>query len=75
MGTTGGRQLLDALAKQGRKQTWLARELGVHPQTVWFWAHDEGRPSVPRRLRIQALLGVPAAAWLTPAERGESEAA
>jgi DNA-binding transcriptional regulator YdaS (Cro superfamily) len=51
-------ELRDLLTTGGRSQVWLARQLGVRPNSVWLWAH--GRMPIPdsRAERIRALLDV-----------------
>lgn len=69
--TTEGRTLLNA--RLDSDESWnaskLAAELGLSQPTVSEWRRGNSRPDVPWRLRLEMLLGIPAAAWLTETER------
>lgn len=45
------------LEEQGRRQDWLAREVGVNITTVWHWVHGINRPSPANQAKIAKALG------------------
>ena len=47
------------LHEQGRKKSWLARQLGVSNSTVTKWLKGEARPTDDKKVKISTLLGVP----------------
>lgn len=48
------RQALDA---DGRRQTWLAEQVGVDPRQVWAWVHGLVVPLPANRAAIALALG------------------
>ena len=68
---TLGRARLVAQAAEpgGLTQTRLADRLGVSQPAVFEWFAGNARPSAHFRTAIEALLGIPASAWLTDEER------
>lgn len=57
------------LDESGRKQSFLARELGVSETAVSNWFLGSSRPTVPYRHALARLTGVPVDAWMTDEER------
>lgn len=45
------------LDEQGRRQTWLAEQVGVDARQVWGWVHGLHVPAEPTRQRIACALG------------------
>lgn len=61
--------LSEALRARGMGFAELERELGIAAGMVSRWLSGERRASLRHALRIEELLGVPAAEWLNdPAE-------
>lgn len=58
-----------ALRAQGRSQVWLAGLLGVGQPAVSGWVSGRYRPDHQFRRALDRLLGIPADAWMTAAER------
>lgn len=61
-----------ALRAPGRSQVWLAKVLGVGQPSVSGWVSGLYRPGPEIRDAIQTLLGIPASAWMTAAERSRA---
>lgn len=59
--------LKQALAEDGRRQTWLAERLDVDPRQVWGWVHGLHVPGDPTQRAIANALGRPVGE-LFPAE-------
>jgi len=49
--------LKQELEQQGRRQDWLAREVGVNISTVWEWVHGIKKPSPDNQRKIAKALG------------------
>lgn len=66
-----------ALDPKHRKQSAIARRLGVKPPTVWAWLAEHSRPEGSLRELLEVLTdgAVPAAAWVTDADRAKRAAA
>ena len=60
-----------AVRSRGLTHSDLARATGRDRSTVWRWLapRHPARPDEASRRLLEALLGVPADAWLTAAER------
>lgn len=54
-----GMKIRDVLDAQGRRQDWLAREVGVSPATVNRWLKGYRSVSPVHAGRVAAALGVP----------------
>ena len=46
-----------ALDEDGRRQSWLAKRLGVAPRQVWAWVHGLHVPEQATREQIARVLG------------------
>ena len=63
--TVAGELLAQWLQATGRKQGWLARQLGVSPAMVSRWLHGRACPYPRRRCEIEQVTGgvVSATSW------------
>jgi hypothetical protein len=55
------------LEAEGRKASWLARQVPVNRTTLWVWMTGANVPTLPHRKRLQEVTGLPVAdegAWL-----------
>lgn len=57
-------QLEAALKNLKQSRVWLAREVGVRPNTVTSWLSGESVPSVEHLIKLAHVLGVPPQALL-----------
>lgn len=68
--TEGRARLAAVLARPGGlSQTRLAYRLGVSQPAVSEWVAGTTRPTAHIRTAIEALVGIPASAWMTRDER------
>lgn len=75
MKDTKGRELLRrAIEERGMSQRQVDAALGATGGMCCRWLAGHRRPEARRRLALEALLGIPAEAWLTEVERAEVEA-
>lgn len=52
-------KLHEVIERQGRRRTWMAQELGIHPSLITAYARRHRTCPRDRAERIAQLLGVP----------------
>jgi hypothetical protein len=67
MKTQAQKLVAEWLAADGRKLSWLAKQIPVNRTTLWVWMNSATIPKLEHRRRLQDVTGLPVAhegAWL-----------